>query len=318
MNNIKKLYSVVVPMYNEELVIMETYKRISEVMMKVDGDYEIILVNDGSQDSTEKIAKEICLLDPKVKFLNFSRNFGHQLAVTAGMDYSKGDGVILIDADLQDPPELMLDMIDKYNEGYDIVYAIRKKRKGETFLKKATAKLFYKFLRKMTEVEIPADVGDFRLISRPVCDSLLQIRERNRFIRGLVSWTGYKSIGIEYVRESRFAGESKYPLRKMIQFSKDGITSFSAKPLRLSSFAGFILAMLGFLYAIYVIIGKFLYNNSIEGWTTLIVLLMIISGFNLISIGILGEYIARIYDEAKARPLYIIKEFINIEEVEKK
>jgi len=310
---IKGLYSVVVPLYNEELVINETYNRLTKVLQKINGDYEIIFVNDGSRDKTEEIAKEIARKDPKVKLINFSRNFGHQNAITAGMDHSSGEAVVVIDADLQDPPELIYEMIDKYHEGYDVVYAVRTKRKGETFFKKFSAKVFYRLLKKLVDIDIPVDTGDYRLISRAVCDVLKRMRERNRFVRGMVSWIGFKQIGIPFVREERFAGETKYPLSKMIKFSLDGIISFSSKPLKFTTHVGFILAFCSILYAIFLIINKLIFSNVVPGWTSIVVILLFISGVQLIALGILGEYIARIYDESKNRPMYVCKELINFD-----
>lgn len=304
-------YSIIVPLYNEEEVIRETYARLTKVMKTLEEPYEIIMINDGSSDRTKNIVEEICKVDKSIKLIDFSRNFGHQIAITAGMENCTGDAIVVIDADLQDPPEVILQMIEKYKSGYDVVYAVRKKRKGETIFKRATAALFYRFLRKMTNINIPVDTGDFRLISRPVCEAMKLLKEKNRFVRGLVSWVGFKQIGIEYVREERYAGVSKYPLKKMIKFSLDGITSFSTKPLRLSGFLGFIVAASGIIYAIYTVICRIFFNRAIAGWTTIVVLITVIGGINMICVGVAGEYIARIYDEVKNRPLYLIKDKIN-------
>jgi polyisoprenyl-phosphate glycosyltransferase len=243
-------YSVVIPVYNEAFVIRETYRRLKRVMEQTDGPYELLFVNDGSEDETIEILKELAVKDETVKYVDFSRNFGHQIAITAGMDYASGRAIVIIDADLQDPPELILDMIDKWKEGYDVVYAKRVKRKGETMFKKVTAYVFYRVLRAATEIDIPVDTGDFRLIDRKVRNQLVNMRERSRFVRGLVSWVGFKQIAVEYEREERFAGETKYPLKKMIRFSLDGITSFSYKPLKVASLLGFFLfasSMLGII-----------------------------------------------------------------------
>lgn len=305
------IYSIIIPVYNEEAVATECYNRVKTVCESLNSDYEIIFINDGSKDRTENILNDICNIDKKVKLINFSRNFGHQIAITAGMDFSVGDAVVIIDADLQDPPELIPKMIAKYKEGYDVVYAVRKKRKGESWFKKITAAGFYRFFRKISDINMPVDTGDFRLIGRNVCESLKELKERNRFVRGLVSWVGYKQIGIEYERDERFAGETKYPLKKMIKFSLDGITSFSAKPLRIWGYLGFIIAGLGFIYSIYTLIGKLIFNNTVPGWASLVVITMLIGGLNMISIGILGEYISRIYDETKGRPIYIVSTYKN-------
>lgn len=310
----KKLYSLVIPLYNEEQVIHECIKRVTHVMKDKKFDYEVIFVNDGSRDSTESIVKEYCRNDIHLKLISFSRNFGHQTAITAGMDNAAGDAVIVMDADLQDPPEVVLQMIEKHEEGYDVVYAIRSKRKGETFFKKITAKIFYRFLRSMCEVDIPIDTGDFRLISRQVCDVLKGLTERNRYVRGLVSWVGFKQTGIYYEREERFAGETKYPLKKMLKLSMDGITSFSTKPLKLTKWIGLIMAALGFIYALVIIIQKLAGIQMQTGWASTIIVILFIGGIQLIMLGITGEYIARIFDESKNRPLYIIKEKVNMDE----
>ncbi|MFA7673015.1 MAG: glycosyltransferase family 2 protein [Clostridia bacterium] len=309
-----KLYSLVIPLYNEEEVIHETIKRVTAVMSNKEFEYEIVFVNDGSKDKTEEIVKGYCKEDRHMKLISLSRNFGHQTAITAGMDNAIGDAVIVMDADLQDPPEVVLQMIDKFNEGYDVVYAIRAKRKGETFFKKFTAKVFYRFLKSMCDVEIPVDTGDFRLISRQVSDVLKNLTERNRYVRGLVSWVGFKQTGIYYEREERFAGETKYPLKKMLKLSVDGITSFSTKPLKLSEWVGSIMAIIGFIYAVVIIIRKMAGTNMQEGWASTIVAILIIGGIQLIMLGIAGEYIARIFDESKNRPLYIIKEKVNMKD----
>jgi len=310
----KKLYSLVIPLYNEEEVIHECIKRVTNVMHNNEFDYEIIFVNDGSSDSTEEIVKQYCNKDKHLKLISFSRNFGHQTAITAGMDNAEGDAVIVMDADLQDPPEVVLKLIEKYEEGYDVVYAIRSKRKGESFFKKISAKMFYRFLKNMCEVDIPVDTGDFRLISRQVCDVLKGLTERNRYVRGLVSWVGFKQTGIYYEREERYAGKTKYPLKKMLKLSVDGITSFSTKPLKLTKWIGIFMAAVGFIYAIIVIIQKLVGIQMQTGWASTMVTILLIGGIQLIMLGITGEYIARIFDESKNRPLYIIKEKVNMDE----
>lgn len=309
-----ELFSVVIPLYNEEEVVLECVRRISSVLGKIDGDYEVIFVNDGSSDKTLQIVTDECAKNKKLKVLSFSRNFGHQIAITAGMDYAKGDAVIVMDADLQDPPEVIEKLIEKYREGYDVVYAVRAKRKGETFFKKFTSKVFYRFLRYMCSIDIPVDTGDFRLISRKVADVMRSLTERNRYVRGLVSWVGFRQAAVEYIREERFAGETKYPLRKMLKLSMDGITSFSAKPLTMSKNLGFLTAAAGFIYMIIVILQKFVFGKTVQGWASLAVLILLIGGIQLIMLGFIGEYISRIFDESKNRPLYIIEEKINIDE----
>lgn len=308
----KILCSVVIPAYNEELVVQETYKRLKTVMDSINEPYELVFVNDGSKDNTAAIIRKLCETDKRVKLVDFSRNFGHQLASTAGMDYSSGDTVVLIDADLQDPPELIPEMIRKWREGYEVVYGVRIKRIGETFFKKLTAKLFYRFMKSMTEVDMPLDTGDFRLIDRKVCNALKTANEKNRYIRGLISWLGFKQIGIEYVRDKRFAGETKYPLKKMIKFAFDGITSFSYKPLRLATYFGTVISGLSFLYLLVVLFQRLFTDDTVAGWASILAVSLFFNGIILIILGIIGEYIGRIYDEVKGRPLYIVRETINI------
>ncbi|MCM3772741.1 MULTISPECIES: glycosyltransferase family 2 protein [Priestia] len=301
-------YSIVVPVYNEEEVIHETYRRLTEVMRSTKEAYELLFVNDGSRDRTAEIIKDYSEQDPAVVLLDFARNFGHQIAITAGMDYARGEAVVVIDADLQDPPELILEMIEKWKQGFDVVYAKRTKRKGETYFKKQTAAMFYRFLRAMTDIDIPLDTGDFRLLDRKVCNQMNSIQEKNRFVRGLVSWVGFKQIAVEYERDERLAGESKYPLKKMLKLSMDGITSFSYKPLKLASYAGVTLSGIGFIYLLVVLYLKLFTDSTITGWSSLIVIQLFFSGIILIMLGMIGEYIGRIYDETKNRPLYIVRE----------
>ncbi|MFB0527749.1 MAG: glycosyltransferase family 2 protein [bacterium] len=309
MNN-QIVYSVVVPVYNEKEVLSELYKRMTSVMDKLGEPYEIVFVNDGSNDGSLELMKTLYSQDSRVKIINFSRNFGHQIAITAGLDYASGEAVITIDADLQDPPEVIPSLIDKWKEGFDVAYGIREKRAGESFFKLSTASVFYRFLGKITDTNIPADTGDFRLMSRKVVDSLKNIRERNRFVRGLVSWVGYRQIGVNYKREKRFAGRTKYPLRKMLKFAIDGISSFSFLPLRIASYGGFVISGLGLIYAVYAIFIKLFTTKAVPGWASLMVAILFLGGVQLIAIGIIGEYIARIGQETKQRPLYIIKEII--------
>jgi len=308
----KILCSIIIPAYNEELVVQETYKRLKTVMDSINEPYELIFVNDGSKDNTAAIIRKLCETDERVKLVDFSRNFGHQLASTAGMDYSSGDTVVLIDADLQDPPELIPEMIRKWREGYEVVYGVRIKRIGETFFKKLTAKLFYRFMKSMTEVDMPLDTGDFRLIDRKVCNALKTANEKNRYIRGLISWLGFKQIGIEYVRDKRFAGETKYPLKKMIKFAFDGITSFSYKPLKLATYFGTVISGLSFLYLLVVLFQRLFTDDTVAGWASILAVSLFFNGIILIILGIIGEYIGRIYDEVKGRPLYIVRETVNI------
>jgi polyisoprenyl-phosphate glycosyltransferase len=301
--------SVIVPLYNEELVIRHMYEALTSVLARDRLDYEIILINDGSRDGTAVIAKELCDKDPRLKLISFSRNFGHQIAITAGMDKASGQVVAIIDADLQDPPEVILEMIKKWRQGYHVVYGVRKARKGESFFKLFTAAMFYRLLRLMTAVDIPMDTGDFRLMDRRVVEQLTLMRERSRFVRGMVSWVGFKQGKVEYIRESRLAGETKYPLKKMIKFAIDGMLSFSQMPLRFSSALGFFCSIVSFALMLGVLGLKYFYPETvIQGWTSIFVACLFLGGVQLVAIGILGEYIGRIYDELKARPLYIIEE----------
>lgn len=308
----KKTVSVIVPCFNEELVIHETHRQLSHVLQRIQNkyNYELIFVNDGSKDDTKELLTFIAHSDPHVKIVDFSRNFGHQIAVTAGIDHASGDAVVLIDADLQDPPELILEFIENWESGYDVVYAVRRKRDGESLFKKLTAKWFYRTLRSLTDVEIPLDTGDFRLMDRKVVDVLKSIKERHRFIRGLVSWVGFKQIGIEYDRAERFAGETKYPLKKMFRFSVDAITSFSFLPLRVASILGITsssFGIIGILIALYLRLGT---NITLPGWTSLMIVVLFLGGLQLFILGVIGEYIGRIYDETRNRPLYIVRETI--------
>jgi len=309
MSQSKVKYSVIIPMYNEEEVIEHTYDRLKEVMDRTEEPYELLFVNDGSKDRTVEIISMICSFDPNVRLIDFSRNFGHQIAISAGMDYAQGDAVIVIDADLQDPPEVILAMIEKWKQGYEVVYGKRLKRKGETVFKKVTAKLFYRLLRSMTSVDIPIDTGDFRLIDRKVCDVLRGLKEKNRFVRGLISWIGFRQTSVEYVREERFAGETKYPLKKMIRFALDGITSFSYKPLKIATYIGFMLSLGSFLYLMVVIVQKlFNFGYPEQGWSSIVAINLFFNGIILVLLGVIGEYIGRIYDESKDRPLYIVRD----------
>ncbi|MEI6131522.1 MAG: glycosyltransferase family 2 protein [Bacillota bacterium] len=308
----KPLLSVVVPVYNEESVILETYKRLKTVLDSMSIEYEVILVNDGSKDKTAEMATEICTNDTAWKFLNFSRNFGHQIAITAGMDYSSGEAIVVIDADLQDPPELIPQMMEKWHEGFDVVYAKRVKRDGETFFKKFTAKMFYKLMRYMTDFDLPTDVGDYRLIDAKVREALKLVNERNRYIRGIISWLGFKQTAVEFNREKRFAGETKYPLRKMIKFAFDAITAFSYKPLKIATYLGTFVSIASFIYLIVVIVSAII-GKTAPGWASTLAVSLFFNGVVLVILGIIGEYIGRIFDEVKARPLYIVARTINLE-----
>lgn len=304
-------YSIIVPMYNEEEVIATTFGRLKEVMDTTGETYELIFVNDGSKDSSVAIISELAKQHNEIVLIDFSRNFGHQVAITAGMDYAKGNAVIIIDADLQDPPEIMLEMIKKWKQGFEVVYGKRIKRKGETWFKKSTAKLFYRLLRSLTNVDVPTDTGDFRLIDRKVCDVLKGLKEKNRFIRGLISWIGFKQTSVEFVREERFAGVTKYPLKRMVKFALDGITSFSYKPLRIATYIGFIISFFSFLYLVIIVFQRLFTDTTTAGWTSIVAINLLFNGIILILLGVIGEYIGRIYDESKDRPLYIVREVVS-------
>lgn len=311
------LVSVVVPCYNEEPVIHETHKRLVAVLEQLEPDeFEIIYVNDGSRDRTLPLLEELQSADARVRVLSFSRNFGHQIAVTAGLDNAKGDAVVLIDADLQDPPAVILEMVERWRDGYHVVYGMRTDRPGETRFKLWTAKVFYRLLNRLSDVEIPLDVGDFRLMDRQVVDVMRSMPERDRYLRGMVSWVGFRQIAVMYRREPRFAGESKYPLFKMLKFATDGIISFSIVPLRLATWAG--VAAIGFAFGgiIYALIVRLYFSEThwVRGWTSIFVSILFLGGVQLIFLGFIGEYIGRIYGEVKRRPLYILQERLGFDE----
>lgn len=313
--NAKKI-SVVVPMYFEESVVNICYERLNKVLNKIDNiDYEMIFVNDGSKDKTQELLENIARKDDKVKVISFSRNFGHQAAVTAGLKETTGDAVVIIDADMQDPPEVIPDMINLWYEGNDVVYAVRKKREGETIFKLMTAKAFYSMLNKLSDVSIPRDTGDFRLIDRKVVDVINSMPEHNKFLRGLVSFVGFKQTPYEYERKERVAGKTKYPLKKMLKLALDGIISFSTKPLKIIGVIGVLSIVVAFLLLIYALASYiFKLNNLTAGWTSLMVAITFFAGVQLLSIWMMSEYIARIYDDTKKRPEYIIDKKINVDE----
>ena len=310
-----KKISLVIPMYYEEQVAEECYKRVSKVLKGLkDYDYEIIFVNDGSKDKTLPILEKIADKDKKVKIVSFSRNFGHQAAVTAGLKYVTGDAVVIMDADLQDPPELVPDMLKKWEEGYEVIYGKRKKRDGESAFKLLTAKAFYATLNKLSDVEIPKDTGDFRLVDRKVVDVVNSLPEHNKFLRGLFSWVGFKQYPYEYERKERFAGKTKYPLKKMLKLAKDGILGFSTKPLKIVGGLGILSVVVSIIILIYAILSfAFSWNNLTAGWTSIMCTMTFLGGIILISLWMIGEYIARIYDETKQRPQYIVDKKINID-----
>ena len=303
--------SIVVPVYNEEGNVAPLVERIAGIAERLEGiaTYEIILVNDGSRDGTLAKIREEMRRRTDIVLVNLSRNFGHQLAATAGIDIAQGDAVVLMDGDLQDPPELIAEFTARWREGYDVVYAVRRKRKGESAFKVLSARVFYRTIKRLTNVSIPVDTGDFRLMSRRVVEALKRSHERHRFLRGMVSWVGFNQIGVEYDREERLSGTTKYPFKKMLKFAIDGITSFSDVPLRFASYLGFTVSTAAFIYAIIIILFKAFHFGTPEyarGWASTMVAILFLGGVQLIGIGILGEYIGRIYDEVKGRPLYLI------------
>lgn len=304
-------YSIVAPVFNEEEGLSEFYRRTAAVMDQLDGDCELVLVFDGSRDRSPEIGRELRARDPRVKIIEFARNFGHQIAITAGIDYAEGDAVVIIDSDLQDPPEVILDLIAKWKEGYEVIYAQRRSRAGETFFKLVTAKLFYRLIDRMASIDIPRDTGDFRLIDRKVVLVMRRLREHHRFMRGLSVWVGFRQTGVLYDRHERFAGRTQYPLRKMIKFASDAITGFSYVPLQIATTFGFWVSILALL-AIPVIAVLRLIDNTpssfFYGQATAIILVLFLGGVQLIFLGIIGEYLGRIYDEVKNRPLYVVRE----------
>lgn len=304
----KPVYTIIAPIYNEIENIPHLYSRVSEVMDQTGQPWELVLVDDGSKDGSTDALRDLGKKDERVRPVIFARNFGHQIAVSAGMDYARGNAIVVIDADLQDPPEVILELIDKWKEGYQVVYAVRSEREGESWFKLTTASLFYKFIQKITDVDIPLNTGDFRLLDRKVLDVMNNMPERNRFLRGMSSWAGFKQTGVEYKRHARFAGKTHYPLKKMIKLAMNAITGFSYWPLQMLSKGGAALVILSILLAILYIIlalfGKVDLTYILATWLTLIFL----AGILLIGMGILGEYLGRVYDEAKGRPLYIVAE----------
>lgn len=301
--------SIVAPIYNEADNLSELYRRVCEVMDSTGESWELLLVNDGSTDASAEFIQQLASQDGRVRPIIFARNFGHQIAVTAGLDYSRGQAVVIIDADLQDPPEVILDLITKWREGFEVVYAIRSEREGEGWFKLVTASLFYRMIVKITDVKIPLDAGDFRLLDRTVVNVLNQMRERHRFLRGMSAWVGFRQVGVPYKRAARLAGETKYPFRKMFRLAINAITGFSYFPLQLATYVGFFSAGISIL-SIPVVIALRLWGSQapLVGQATTLIAVLFLGGVQLISLGILGEYIGRLYDEAKGRPLYIVRE----------
>jgi dolichol-phosphate mannosyltransferase len=306
--------SVVVPVFNEEEIIGLFYDRTSKVLDGLEAfEWEILFVDDGCKDGSFEKLSALAARDPRVKVLKFSRNFGHQIAITAGVDEARGDCVVVIDSDLQDPPEVIPAMVAEWRTGVDVVYGVRSEREGETAMKLMTASMFYRLLGRVTNVQIPANVGDFRLMSRRVVEQLKLLREKDRFVRGLVSWVGFRQTGVTYHREARSAGVTKYPLGKMIKFAFDGITSFSTAPLKLATWTGYLAALAAVLYLISVFVQRAL-GITVEGWATIMVAMLFMGSVQLICLGILGEYLGRIFNEVKPRPMYVIEERLGMDE----
>ncbi|HYF39684.1 MAG TPA: glycosyltransferase family 2 protein [Gemmatimonadales bacterium] len=305
--------AVVIPCYNEEGNLRETHRRVSGAIAQASSVYEIVYVDDGSSDATPEMLQQLQLEDPHVRVVYLSRNFGHQFAVTAGLAHAQGDAVIVMDADLQDPPEVVVEMVRRWEEGYDVVYGVRTDREGETRFKLLTARLFYRLIHWLSDTDIPLDTGDFRLLDRKVVDAIVAMPERDRFLRGMVSWTGFRQIGVPYRRAARYAGETKYPIPKMVRFALDGILSFSIKPLRLSTLLGFVSAGLALVVILYALALRLFTDQWVPGWTALIIAILFLGGAQLLSLGIIGEYIGRLYGEAKRRPLYLVQETLGME-----
>lgn len=304
----KITYSIVAPIYNEKENLPELYRRINEVMDSTDEPWELVLVDDGSVDGSTDIIRALAREDKRIRPVIFARNFGHQIAITAGWDYARGDAVVIIDADLQDPPEVILEMAKKWKEGNEVVFAVRAEREGESWFKLWTASLFYRIISRITDVKIPLDTGDFRLMDRKVVDVLKKMRERHRFPRGMSAWVGFKQVGVEYKRAARIAGETKYPFRKMFRLAINAITGFSYFPLQVATYIGFICAGIAAVAIPVVVYMRITGSQAFFGQATTLIAVLFLGGVQLISLGILGEYIGRLYDEAKGRPLYIVRE----------
>ena len=301
-------YSVVVAVFNEEEVLPHFYDRLTRVLDTLDGSSEIIFINDGSSDQSPLILHELHRRDPRVKVIHFARNFGHEIAVIAGLDYASGEATIIMDADLQDPPEVIPDLAAKWREDYEVVYAQRAGRAGETGFKKITAAWYYRLMRAVTSIDLPVDTGNFRLMGRRALKAVTSMRERHRFLRGMVCWVGFRQVGVSYERAARAAGETKYPLRKMVKLAKDGIYSFSRVPLELASYLGFVIAIFAFLMLIWVFVDKMLSKSVVPGWASTMSAILFLGAVQLICLGIIGDYLGRIYDEVRGRPLYIVDE----------
>jgi glycosyltransferase involved in cell wall biosynthesis len=303
--------TLVLPIYNEEDVIPELHGRLQAFLSTFDFETEVVFVNDGSRDRSMELLRGVAAAEPRYRVLSFARNFGHQAAITAGMDFARGEAVVVMDADLQDPPEVVQQMVARWREGFDVVYGRRRSREGETWFKVMTARWFYRLFALMIPIEVPLDAGDFRLMSRRVVVALRELREAHRFVRGMVAWVGFKQTDVPYDRPGRFAGETKYPLRKMVRFALDGITSFSVLPLRFSTYLGIAMNIGSMAIILWALLAKYVFERVVPGWTFIVVLVAVFSGVQLLMVGILGEYVGRIYEEVKRRPLYIVADTVN-------
>jgi len=301
-------YSLVVPIFNEEETLSELVRRLTLLLDTLDAPAEVVLVDDGSSDGSYELMVASRKTDPRFKVLRLSRNFGHQIAITAGMDVAAGNAVIVMDADLQDPPEVVLEMAARWREGFDVIYGVREERAGDTRFKKATASAFYRFLRRISNIDVPLDVGDFRLVDRRALEAFKSMRETNRYVRGMFSWIGFRQVGVTFQRDERFAGDTKYPLTKMLKFATDGVVSFSAAPLRLALNLGFAVSALSFAFGVLALIFKLAGLYSIPGLASIAVFVAFLGGIQLLVLGLMGEYIARIHDEVKDRPLYLVRD----------
>jgi polyisoprenyl-phosphate glycosyltransferase len=309
----RPLLSVVVPCANEEEVLCETNRRLVAVLESITRNFEIIYVDDGSMDSTPDLLREMQMHDERIRVIRLSRNFGHQIAITAGLEHTRGDAAVIIDADLQDPPEVIAEFFQKWLDGNDVAYGVRTQRNGETAFKQETAKIFYRIMNRLSDPAIPLDTGDFRLMDRAVVDALLAMPERDRFVRGMVSWLGFSQIGVPYRRSARFAGNTKFSFLKMLRFATDGVVSFSVLPLRLATWTGFAASGIALIQIVIALINRFFTPGLVRGWTSTVIAIWFVGGVQLICMGIIGEYVGRIYGESKRRPLYVVREKIGFE-----
>jgi dolichol-phosphate mannosyltransferase len=300
--------SVIVPVFNEESNLSVLHEKLVNVVTAITNSYEIIFINDGSKDNSLQVIKSLAQQYPQVKYVDFSKNFGHQLAVFAGLEHATGNAIVIIDADLQDPPELIVDLYNKLQQGFDVVYAQREQRVGETWHKLLTAKLFYRFINRLSDVAIPLDTGDYRIMTKKIKDIIVAMPEHNKFLRGQIAWTGFNQTSVLYKRNERYSGTTNYSYSKMFSFAFDGITAFSNLPLRLATYMGFLVSFVSFLVIIYTLYQKYINNNVVQGWSSLMVSILFIGGVQLICLGIIGEYLGRIMDNVKQRPLYIVRE----------